>query len=200
MNYLAHIYLSGDDNELKIGNFIADSIKGKQYIKYPEKIQKGIILHRAIDTFTDAHPIVRKSTHRLFPTYSHYSPVIVDILYDHFLAAHWTEYSKVPLVTYVDDFYDLLKANFEVLPERVQHLLPFMMKDNWLLNYATIEGIGKILFQMNRRTQNKSRMDLAVRELKLYYSEFEYEFTTFFKDLEQYTCDRVQSLRENKSL
>lgn len=194
MNYLAHIYLSGEDDDLKIGNFIADSIKGKQYIKYPKKIQKGIILHRAIDTFTDSHPVVKKSTHRLFPKYSHYSTVIVDILYDHFLAANWRDYSQVPLSTYVNNFYDLLKINFEVLPERVKHLMPYMIRDNWLLNYATIDGIGKILYQMNKRTENKSKMDLAVKELKLFYPEFEQEFKTFFQDLERFTIERIPRL------
>lgn len=194
MNYLAHIYLSGEDNDLKIGNFIADSIKGKQYIKYPKKIQKGIILHRAIDTFTDTHPVVKKSTHRLFSKYGHYSSVIVDILYDHFLASNWKDYSQVPLATYVEDFYNLLINNFEVLPERVKHLLPIMMKDNWLLSYATIGGIGKILSQMNRRTENKSKMDLAIIELELFYPEFEDEFKTFFQDLERFALERIPGL------
>ncbi len=194
MNFLAHIYLSGNDDELKIGNFIADSVKGKTFIKYPERVQKGIILHRAIDTFTDAHPIFRQSSQRLFPIYSHYSPVIVDILYDHYLAANWTSYSSIPLEKYVDDFYDLLQKNVEILPKPVQRFLPFMIKDNWLLNYATVAGIGRILSQMNRRTKNRSRMDLAVKELDLYYGEFEEEFKIFFKDLIQFTEERVKKL------
>lgn len=96
MNYLAHIYLSGEDDQLKIGNFIADSVKGRKFIGFPHQVKNGIILHRAIDTYTDSHPVVKKSVHRLFPVYSHYSAVIVDILYDHFLAANWHEYSKTP--------------------------------------------------------------------------------------------------------
>ena len=97
MNFLAHIYLSGDNEELKIGNFIADSVKGKQYLEYPPGIIDGIVLHRAIDTFTDTHPIVSRSVERLFERYGHYSRVIVDILYDHFLAANWKDYSDIPL-------------------------------------------------------------------------------------------------------
>ena len=76
MNFLAHIFLSGKDENLTIGNFIADSVKGKKYLKYPAGIQKGIILHRAIDSYTDTHPVVRKSTSRLFKTYSHYLSLI----------------------------------------------------------------------------------------------------------------------------
>jgi acyl carrier protein phosphodiesterase len=194
MNYLAHIYLSGEDDLLKIGNFIADSVKGKKFISYPQRIQQGIILHRAIDTFTDAHPVVRKSTHRLFDPYSHYSGVIVDILYDHFLAANWSKYSNILLEDYVANFYELLEDNYDILPERVQHFLPIMIEHNWLLNYATIEGIGKILFQMNRRTRNISRMDLAVNELQLYYTDFESEFFEFFEDLSQFTNNKINEL------
>ncbi len=194
MNYLAHIYLSGEDEQLKIGNFIADSVKGRKFIGFPEKVKNGIILHRAIDTFTDSHPVVKKSVHRLFPVYSHYSAVIVDILYDHYLAANWDEYSNVPLEKYVAEFYELLNENFEVLPKRVKQFLPYMIRDNWLLNYATIEGIGKILFQMDQRTKNRSQMQLATKELKLYYSEFEEEFRSFFTDLENFCSEQIAKL------
>ncbi|MFO8147255.1 MAG: acyl carrier protein phosphodiesterase [Gillisia sp.] len=194
MNYLAHIYLSGEDEQLKIGNFIADSVKGRKFIGFPEKVKNGIILHRAIDTYTDSHPIVKKSVHRLFPVYSHYSAVIVDILYDHFLAANWSDYSDVPLEKYVAEFYELLNENFEILPKRVKQFLPYMIRDNWLLNYATIEGIGKILFQMDQRTKNRSQMQLATAELKLYYSEFEEEFRSFFTDLENFCSEQIPKL------
>ena len=194
MNYLAHIYLSGEDEQLKIGNFIADSVKGRKFIGFSENVKNGIILHRAIDKFTDSHPIVKKSVRRLFPVYSHYSAVIVDILYDHFLAANWSDYSEVPLEDYVADFYDLLNENFEILPKRVKNFLPYMIRDNWLLNYATIEGIGKILFQMDQRTKNRSQMQLATKELKLYYSEFEEEFRSFFTDLENFCTEQITKL------
>ncbi|CAM4315600.1 ACP phosphodiesterase [Gillisia limnaea] len=194
MNYLAHIYLSGEDEHLKIGNFIADSVKGRKFIGFPEKVKNGIILHRAMDTFTDSHPVVKKSVHRLFPVYSHYSAVIVDILYDHFLAANWSKYSKVPLEKYVAEFYELLNDNFEILPKKVKDFLPYMIRDNWLLNYATIEGIGIILFQMDQRTKNRSKMQLATTELKLYYSEFEEEFRSFFTDLENFCNEQITKL------
>lgn len=194
MNYLAHIYLSGNNQPLKIGNFVADSVKGKKLLTYPDQIQKGIILHRAIDTYTDTHPVVKTSVHRLFPFYSHYSAVIVDILYDHFLAANWSKYSDIPLEKYVADFYELLNQNYKVLPKQVQQFLPFMIRDNWIFNYATVDGIGKILFQMDQRTQNKSNMRLAVKELNLYYTEFEQEFFLFFKELEQFTKAQILKL------
>ncbi len=145
MNFLAHIYLSGNDEMVTIGNFIADGIKGKDYKSYPDKIQIGILLHRQIDTFTDAHKTVRKSTKRLHNKYGHYAGVIVDILYDHFLAKNWSYYSEIPLEKYIDTFYKSLEHNFDQLPIRIQRMMPFMISDNWLLSYATIEGIGKVL-------------------------------------------------------
>jgi len=192
MNFLAHIYLSGDNEELKIGNFIADSVKGKQYLEYPGEIQKGIVLHRAIDTFTDTHPIVSKSVHRLFDRYGHYSRVIVDILYDHFLAANWTEYCKTPLIEYTENFYKLLQDNFEVLPKTVQNFLPYMIADNWLYNYRKIDGIEKILFQMNRRIKYRAKMHLAVEELREFYDEFENEFRMFFDELRSYVKSEMR--------
>lgn len=183
MNFLAHIYLSGDNQMITIGNFVADAIRGNKYKLLSPELQVGVKLHRHIDTFTDAHPVVRQSTKRLHKNYSHYSGVIVDILYDHFLAKNWHKYSDIPLEIYVDDFYKCLNKHFDILPERFQRLLPFMVADNWLLSYATIDGIQRVLNGMNRRTKNKSKMDLATKELKEYYTEFEKEFTQFFEEL-----------------
>ena len=194
MNFLAHIFLSNNDDDITIGNFIADGIRGKRYQKYPIGIQKGILLHRQIDTFTDAHPIVRQSTKRLHKNYGHYSGVIVDILYDHFLAKNWSHYSEIPLETYVDNFYDLLGDRFETLPARIQKMMPHMIAGNWLLSYAKIEGIQKVLDGMNRRTQNKSGMHTATIELKEFYSEFELEFTTFFEELRAFAAQTLQDI------
>jgi acyl carrier protein phosphodiesterase len=123
----------------------------------------------------------------LHKNYSHYSGVIVDILYDHFLAKNWKDYSNVPLEVYVEQFYDSLEANFEMLPNRTQRMLPHMIADNWLLSYAKIEGIQRVLDGMNRRTKNVSGMNTATNELKQYYTEFENEFTSFFEELRAFT-------------
>lgn len=195
MNFLAHIYLSGDDDQVIIGNFIADGIKGKKYLKFPKKIQQGILLHRAIDSYTDQHKIVRQSTKRLHKRYGHYSGVIVDILYDHFLAKNWHKYHDQLLEDYVDDFYNLLHDNYQTLPTRIQRMLPYMTSDNWLLSYATIPGISKILQGMNVRTKGVSKMNFAVKELEEFYEEFEEEFTSFFDELIAYSKNKLETLQ-----
>ena len=178
---------------------MADGIKGNQYKKFPKKIQTGILLHRHIDTFTDAHPTVRLSTKRLHQNYGHYSGVIVDILYDHFLAKNWNNYSDVPLSIYVDKFYQSLETHFELLPARTQKMIPYMMADNWLLNYAHIEGIQRVLNGMNRRTKNVSGMDRATNELQQYYSEFEKEFISYFEKLRSFSKIKLEEIQKNQS-
>lgn len=194
MNFLAHIFLSGQNEDLIIGNFIADSVKGKKYLNYPPGIQKGILLHRSIDYFTDTHPVVRQSTSRLFKNYSHYSTVIVDIFYDHFLASNWSNYSTTPLEKYIEDFYLLLKENFSILPEPIKRFYPLMVDENWLYSYASIEGIQKILYQMNIRTKGRSKMDKAVKDLQEHYDDFAEDFKIFFPDLQEFSQEKIKNL------
>lgn len=194
MNFLAHIYLSGNQELLKIGNFMADSVRGSQYKSYPEAIQKGILLHRFIDNFTDTHPIYRQSKHRLHTKYGHYSGVIMDIFYDHFLAKNWTAYHATPLEIYAEEFYALLKEKHRWLTERAQQMVPYMIARNWLVSYASLDGLEMILFQMDRRTQQRVHMHESIIELQTYYTEFETEFTAFFTELEQGCKQKLNEL------
>lgn len=192
MNFLAHIYLSGNNNLLKIGNFMADSIRGNSYLEYPNDIRNGILLHRYIDTFTDANPIYRKSKHRLHEKYGHYSGVIMDIVYDHFLAKNWNNYSNDKLEDYADEFYKLMNDNFDILTEKVQKMLPYMTDQNWLVSYASISGLEKILFQMDYRTKHRVNMQEAIVEVQKFYTEFEEEFILFFEELQNHCKEKLK--------
>jgi len=196
MNFLAHIYLSFGNEDITLGNFIADSIRGNKFHHLPESIQKGILLHREIDTYTDSHRIPKKSSKRLHQNYGHYSRVIVDIFYDHFLAKNWNVYSDTPLDVFVDRFYDLLEENYTILPDGIKRMMPHMIADNWLVNYAQMKGIGKVLRGMNRRTQNKSKMNFAILDLEKNYTLFEEEFTAFFEELIVFSKQKYISLCE----
>ena len=198
MNFLAHLYLSKDNKNILIGNFISDAVKGKAYKKYPKEIQVGLILHRNIDNFTDTHPIVKRSMHRLNPRYRHFDGIIIDILYDHFLAKNWSKYSNIPLEIYAQNVYSFLSENVESFPEELQNLLPSMIKYNWLVNYASLEGIERVLGGMNRRTKGISQMDLAIEDLKLHYKELEEDFTAYFKELEDFVAEKTQYLINNQ--
>lgn len=199
MNFLAHIYLSFNDKEITIGNFIADSIRGNKFRHLPYRIQQGIQLHRSIDTFTDTHKIPKLSSKRLHKNYGHYSRVIVDIFYDHFLAKNWKEYSDIPLEHFVDEFYDLLEEYYDYLPDGTKHMMPYMISDNWLLNYSKMDGIARVLNGMNRRTRNRSKMNFAILDLEEYYDDFEKEFTLFFEELVIFSKHKYNSLKPLKN-
>ena len=194
MNFLAHIHLSGENEMIKIGNFMADGVRGKQYENFSSEIQKGILLHRAIDTFTDAHPVFRQSTKKLHSRYHHYAGVIVDMYYDHFLAKNWSDYHNESLALYSEKFYQSLLDNHSILTSKTQHLLPYMMEYNWLVNYQSVSGIERILSQMDHRTKNQSLMRFAAEELVAHYDEFEAEFSLFYKEVQLFSKNKLNEL------
>lgn len=194
MNFLAHLHLSGDNTSIMLGNFIGDFVKGKNLAeKVGSEMAKGIELHREIDFFTDQHPIVTQSKKRLRPKYRHYSGVIVDVFYDHFLAKNWNDYHPQPLSDYAAYVYDVIHKNETLLPDRVNMMMPYMIKGNWLVNYATVEGIQRALTGMTRRTPYESKMDESVVDLQENYEEFKSEFEAFFPSLEKHCKDWLGS-------
>ncbi|MDR0228030.1 MAG: acyl carrier protein phosphodiesterase [Flavobacteriaceae bacterium] len=193
MNFLAHIYLSGENELIKIGNFVADSVRGKQYLDYPLDIQKGIKLHREIDSYTDQHLLWRQTKKPLVPRYNHYSAVLVDMYYDHFLAKYWSTYSTVSLEDYAATFYESLERNYEILPSKVQQFLPILLKENWLVLYQDIEGLKYILTKMDGRTKGVSKMSFGTEELLVHYDEFLQNFEAFFEELQLHLKNFVHS-------
>jgi acyl carrier protein phosphodiesterase len=185
MNYLAHVFLSGKNKELRIGNFIADSVRGKKFEGIPSQIVEGIILHRHIDTYTDSHPIVRKSKDLIRSNHGHWSGVVMDLYFDYFLAKNWNDYHPQPLLDYVSDFYADLLEYYEILPTKVQRFLPIMLEHNWLGNYGHIKGIDTIFKQMHRRTGSKSTMEHAVEDLVKHEEALEKYFRSFMKDIQK---------------
>ena len=191
MNFLSHLYLSGDSEGLIIGNFIADSVKGSDYKNYSSEIQKGIILHREIDTYTDNHEIVEHSKERLRHKYKKYAGVIVDIYYDHFLAINWEEHSKQRLSEYTTEIYKLIQKNNSILPNKSAMFTKYMLHHNILENYNNITGIEKVLKGMSRRTTFESNMEFAIDDLKEHFHLFESEFKQFFPELKHYVSSRI---------
>ena len=185
MNFLAHLHLSGDSDELKIGNFIGDFVKGSDLERFSDGISKGIRLHRVIDSFTDSHPVVLESKIRLRKKYRHYSGVIVDVYYDHFLAAQWSNYSDTDLYEFAESSYRLIRSRLDELPDRVAHLIYYMRKGNWLYNYQYVEGIRKTLTGMSSRTRFDSKMEDAHVDLRRHYKSFEAEFNEFYPELQE---------------
>lgn len=192
MNYLAHFYLSGTREHLLLGNFIADAVKGKQLEAFSDGLQEGIRMHREIDFYTDTHPVTSRSKARLRERFNHYSGVIIDIFYDHFLARNWREFSEEPLSEYSQRIYALLERHVAEFPEEPRRMLPFMKKHDWLMTYTEIEGVRRVLTGMSRRVKFDSKMEFAADALVQDYDLFEKDFRDFFPDLvahtEKYRC------------
>lgn len=194
MNFLAHLYLSGNDESIMIGNFIADHIKGVHFSNYNTGIIKGIKLHRLIDAFTDSHPVVEESKKRLRSHFHKYSPVIADVFYDHFLAKNWAKYHSESLEKYVENVYSLLRRNESILPEKTKIMIAHMIQYNWLKGYATLEGINRALTGMSRRAKFESKMDQATKFLEKEYELYQKEFELFFPELKDYCAQKLTVL------
>jgi acyl carrier protein phosphodiesterase len=196
MNFLAHLYLSGENEEVALGNFIADAIKGSHYKDFPENVAKGILLHREIDHFTDNHPVFRQSKSRLVPKYRIFSGIIVDIFYDHYLARNWNDFSAERLNQFVARAYFLLVRKFHLLPARSKRILPFMVSQNWLVGYADFDSLQKVFNGMSRRTNNLSGMENAITDLKADYQLYEDEFRLFFPEIVEHISHFRRNLME----
>lgn len=190
MNFLAHLYLSGDNEEVITGNFIADHVKGDSVMKYSVGIQSGIRLHREIDAFTDSHPVFLKTRERLNGNYRKYAGVVADMFYDHFLSAEWKSYSDESLEGFTDRMHSIIIKRFPILPDKSQRFIAYMKKFNWFTGYGTFEGLGRALNGMAIRTPFKSGMENAVQDLKAHYHLYREEFQQFFPEIIDYTIQR----------
>lgn len=186
MNFLAHLYLAcspngqRNDEDLLVGNFIADSVKGDKYKTFGEGIAKGILMHRAVDYFSDHSPIYLQSVHRLRPVYGKYSGIITDMFYDYFLTLNWDTYSTVDLKEFCNEMYRILSLHKNDMPEESRIILEYMIKNDWLYSYKEIEGIRSALSGMSKRMKYYFPMDNAVDELKKNSPLYNQDFLAFF--------------------
>ena len=193
MNFLAHVYLSGPDQPLLLtGNFAGDFVRGRELGSFPVQMQRGIRLHRAIDHYTDTHPTVHLSKKRLFAKYRHYNRVLVDLYYDHLLAAHFDRYADVPLLTFTLEAYKVLQQHRHLVPPSAQLLLDHMEAGNWLYHYHSLEGIGQACKGVARRSSFRSGMEEGALDLELHYEAFREEFFLFFEDLQAFVKEWLQ--------
>jgi acyl carrier protein phosphodiesterase len=196
MNYLGHLYLADDTAESLIGNLLGDFVKGSIHkISYPLAIAKGIELHRKVDVFTDSHTIFRTSVKRISAVRRRFAGIMIDIFYDHFLAKNWSRYSTVPLQNFSQNVYGILTINHSLLPERLQRMLPYIVREDWLTSYANISAIHTTLNRLSNRFKRENGLLNSAEELLANYETLEADFHDFFPDLIRY----VQTYRETES-
>lgn len=197
LNYLAHLYLADQTDDSLIGNLLGDFVKGRPGEHYSDEIVAGILFHRKIDAFSDAHPIMRTSRGRIGPQMRRFSGIIIDVCYDHFLAKHWRRYSNQNLTVFVQHAYDVLQKNHFILPERLQRILPYMISEDWLGRYIEIKSVGVTLDRITRRLTRGERFRGAIVEVEKNYDDLESDFLKFFPDLLDYACREKPVLNQN---
>lgn len=183
MNYLAHSLLSFNDEQLLVGNFIADHIKLHKAEHLPDEIKKGMLLHRKIDYFTDTHPLFVKSKRFFYEGFERYSGVLLDIYYDHILARNFEHYSDEPLQDYVTRIYKVLQSNSQHLPESSKRFLEYAVKNNTFFEYSKKEGIKMVLQHLSYRINHGIDLSLSFPLLEANYEEIERDFFVFMKDI-----------------
>ncbi|HMP04138.1 MAG TPA: ACP phosphodiesterase [Gemmatales bacterium] len=200
MNYLAHAFLAGDAPEALIGNLMADFVRGKveEMEHLSPGIRQGLLLHRAIDRFTDTHLVVQRSVGRLSPRWHHYAPILVDVFYDHFLAADWNRYASEPLAVFSERVYEILRQYQDVLPPPMQDAMVRMRRQNWFMAYGTIEGIGRALEKLSvriwHRSERVAQLDQAVADLRELHVPLHEDFTVFFPELRHHVAEQRAAL------
>lgn len=195
MNLLAHAYLSFDQPNVLIGNFIGDFVRGKIHEQFERDIVTGILLHREIDSFTDKHTLVKEAQEILKPKFSRYSSVITDMYFDHFLAKNWHDYHSESLEDFTKSVYELLEANRSILPQKFLIPFKYMRDENWLKSYATKAGIQRSFTGLSYRTSFDSKMEEAPQFLEENYAVFEAYFKQFFAELVDFSKIKLKQLQ-----
>ena len=190
MNYLAHLMLADDSDASRIGNLLGDFTKGTLASLaevYPDEIIRGIKMHRAVDRFTDSHEVFKNSRALIAPERRRFSGIIIDIIFDHYLSVHWNDYHHQPLEQFVDDFYRALDEHPEWRAGRLARAFPMMRHENWLVTYATIEGVELTLERVSRRGKRTTPIAGGIIDLRDNYAEFEASFQAFMPSLLDFT-------------
>ncbi|SMB99099.1 protein of unknown function DUF479 [Hymenobacter roseosalivarius DSM 11622] len=193
MNFLAHLLLSGspaapDYSDIVVGNFAAEAVRGQAgVLAYPPAVQRGIRLHRFIDSFTDAHPLVRRTTARLRTAgLGKWAGVVSDMGFDHLLARDFAHYHQIPtesLPAFAQRHYALLHARRHELPERLRHLLHYMRRDDWLTGYARPQGLERALLGLSRRVPSAEILATGAAAFLAELPTYEADFREFWPEL-----------------
>jgi len=183
MNYLAHLYLAGNEPDAVIGSLMGDFVKGHVDPALSPALRHAIMQHRRIDSFTDAHPLVRRSKQRIRPEFRRYAGILVDVFYDHFLATEWRSYAEVPLDAFAAYAYDQVSRHLPTLPSRMQRSMHYMVANDLLTSYRTIDGIERALRGIETRLRRPSRLGESVAELENAYGALRDDFIEFFPQL-----------------
>jgi acyl carrier protein phosphodiesterase len=193
MNHLVNLYLSRNLGEKMLGCLIGEIVRTSNFDKYTQNIIDGIELNKKISNFVKEHPVYERSRAKLNPKYSKHSAKIIDIFYDHFLAANWSKYSNISLENFAKDSYKFIEENHGILPYKLRKLISVMMNDNWLVNYSSVQGIHSFMREITRRDTFQTNLEYSLEDLINHYNEFKTDFEEIFPQLVQHIQEITQS-------
>jgi len=193
MNFLAHLILSPKETGFISGNLAADFLRGSDRKFISERVQKGISMHQFVDKFTDTHLLVKTSKNKIKNHFRLLSGVFVDVFYDHFLAKDFEHIANISLEEFCECIYETLEKNINVLPPRLQQLIPIMIREDILFSYRKLEGVQTALTRINHRITKKFSVKLAMVHFKNIYESLENDFREFFPRL----IDATESYRKD---
>ncbi len=191
MNYLAHLHLGGEHPEQLLGSLYGDFVKGPLAGQWPAPIEASIRLHRRIDVFTDAHPLVVAARSRFPAARRRYAGILIDLFFDHCLALHWQHFAAQPLDEFTGQVYRVLAAE-PALPPRLAMIAPRMAAQDWLGSYRDFAVLEQVLRGMQRRLSRPEGLDGALAELEQLYQPLSEDFLAFYPQLQA----AVERLRE----
>jgi acyl carrier protein phosphodiesterase len=199
MNFLAHAFLSFNDDGILAGNMISDFVKGKKKFDLPMPIQQGIALHRFIDSYTDDHLANRELKLIFKPHYGLYSSPIMDVLLDHFLATDSSIFDDDSLLGFSNNIYQQLEQYEGYFPAPFARMFPYMRSQNWLYHYRFHEGVRNSLGGLVRRAKYLGEVDTAFALFEKHHETLRAGYNEFFPDLRNMANDTYQQLtgREN---
>lgn len=197
MNFLFHMYLSGDDQQILVGNFMGDFVKGPLGNAYPKRVRQGLMLHRKIDSFAQADPHFQASRLRMSPEYGLYRGVLVDLFYDHFLAKEWDAWSDRTFADYLAWSRGVIDRHLPVMPKQLQEFVPIIFNE-LLPSYQNIAGTESALNRMSRRVKRTNPLADGGGELTRHYEGLKADFERFLPVAQRFATDFISNAYENE--
>jgi len=196
MNFLAHFHLSGENESIAIGNFLGDFVRGSELASLPPTVQKGVLLHRFIDQFTDSHLHVKELNQIITPHFAKYAPVVSDIYFDYFLASNFSKFSEVPLREYTHTVYGIMERNLHIFPKRASRFYFFMIERDIFFEYGNKGGLQHVFNGLSSRASFDSKMENGATVLRKHEDELRQIFEGFYPELQKASQDYLNELLE----
>jgi len=199
MNFLAHFHLTPPVPDAIVGAYLGDFVRGKVHdqVDLPLQMRQGIILHRKVDGYTDQHPIWRRSAKRLDPGRRRLAGIIIDVIYDHYLCLHWSDFSPQPLEEFVEFCYSCLISRTQLMEEDARRAVRRMREHDWLNSYQQVDGIGLAFRGLSYRSRALKGIEHAVDDFRANYEDLEGDFLAYYPELQRFAKEAWLGIMED---